>query len=85
MKNWIKELLYIVKNYKTDQKLVFKKIDVNRKRLEERIKKAEKIIKDRTDISADIHLKSCSRNQIIVTGRYGFESIRFVSFCWNPL
>lgn len=57
MIKWFKKLLFIVKNYDVDRTFVIN-----------RIEKAERIIKDRTDIHADVHYKS--GNQIVVIGRY---------------
>lgn len=57
MINFIKKMVYIVKNYDNDFK-----------HLTSRVNQAEKVIRDRTDIHADIHYKS--KNQIIAVGRY---------------
>lgn len=54
---WIKKLLAIVKNYEEDMG-----------RLNNRINYSEKLIRDRTDIAADINIKD--HNHIIVVGRY---------------
>ena len=69
MINWIQNLKeivashskldHIVKSYQTDIRV-----------LNNRMKEATDLIKDRTDISADVHLHGHNRNQIIVTGRY---------------
>jgi len=57
MTKWIKQLRKIVANY-----------DDDRARLLRKILAAEKVIRDRTNIHADICLES--PNQIIVIGRY---------------
>ena len=57
MISWIKKLIGIVKNYDSD-----------RETLRVRIAQAEQVIRDRTDVHADVHYKS--ENQIIVVGRY---------------
>ena len=55
--NWIKTLNYIINHY-----------DANFKWLKKEIKESMQIIKDRTNIHADIHYRSS--NQVIVVGRY---------------
>lgn len=57
MIKWLKELHFIVKYYRKHKEF-----------LEGEISSANKVIRDRTDIHADIHYKS--ENQIIVIGRY---------------
>ena len=57
MIKWINELLFIVKHYR--QHLAW---------LKNELASTNKILRDRTDIHADIHYKS--DNQIIVIGRY---------------
>ena len=57
MFKWIKELRFIVRNYRKHQTW-----------LENELAQTNKVIRDRTDIHADIHYKS--ENQIVVIGRY---------------
>jgi pentose-5-phosphate-3-epimerase len=59
MIKWVKKLLYIVENFDTCQRIMYK-----------RISNAENFIRERTDVSADVHLTNCNPNQIIVVGRY---------------
>jgi len=69
MLNWFKKLKEIVACHRQLMHLSGSYEDdlvwLNRK-----INAAEQIIKDRTDISADVHFHGHNRNQIIVTGRY---------------
>jgi len=71
--NWFKNLFYVVKDYHI-HKLVFNtNIDDLNKRmawLETQTSHAVNIIKERTEISADIRLRGPNRNQIIIIGRY---------------
>ena len=57
MINWIKELRFIVKHYRQHQAW-----------LENELASTNEVLRDRTDIHADIHYKS--DNQIVVIGRY---------------
>jgi len=59
MFKWFKKLRTIVVNY-----------DRDRERLYSQIKRAEKLIIDRTEIHADIHFKNKSKNTAIMIGRY---------------
>ena len=54
-----KQLLRIAGTYDRDHKFFIN-----------RIVQAENLIKDRTDISVDVHLKDYNPNQIMVAGRY---------------
>jgi len=57
MLKFLKKLLWIVKNY-----------DYHRALLGDRVTEATNIIRERTEVHADIHLKSPS--QVITIGRY---------------
>jgi hypothetical protein len=57
MIKWFKELLFVVRNYRQSQSW-----------LENELATTNKVIRERTDIHADIRYKS--ENQIIVVGRY---------------
>lgn len=66
MFEWFKKLKNIVSTYDKD----YKRLSEDYKYLYNRITEAEKLIKDRTTISADVVYSGPDRNQIIVTGRY---------------
>jgi len=64
--NWTKKLFYIVKNYDLDKIEVYGRIkDAN-----VRISDGVQLIKDRTNIHADVHNRLNNPTQIIVVGRY---------------
>lgn len=58
MIRWVKELIFIVKYYRQ-----------HKSALENELYRTNKVIRDRTDIHADINYKN--DNQIVVIGRYG--------------
>jgi len=70
MIKWFKKLFRIVKNYDTDRCEAAKTESAHRTRLHKQVREAKKYIRDRTDVSADVHFKDGARNTIIVTGRY---------------
>jgi len=74
MVKWFKKLLRIVKNYDADNVLAYTKTDTKlrelRASLHARIKTNEQFIRERTDVSADIHCREGAHNTIIVVGRY---------------
>lgn len=67
--NWFRKLKEIVATHKKLMEIVGD-YDAKHRRLFDRILAAEKVIKDRTNISTDIRYHGPDRNQIIVTGRY---------------
>ena len=69
MFNWFKKLREIIKAHKQIMRIVGS-YDSDHKWFVARLVQAENTIKDRTDISADVHFHGPNRNQIIVTGRY---------------
>jgi hypothetical protein len=65
MIKWLKNLFYIVKNYSYDQKRTIELLRVQR----EKMVALDKLIKERTNISADIgYLKGA--NYVILVGHY---------------
>ena len=78
MFNWIKGLRYIVANYRADTAKLdrditgleryIKLVEYDAKIALQRAKDAERIIKERTDLSADLHYTG--QDTVIVIGRY---------------
>ena len=66
---WWKKLREIVACHKMIMKIVGS-YDNDHRFFINRIVSAENMIKDRTDVSADVHLTNHNPNQIIVVGRY---------------
>lgn len=69
MIKWFKKLKEIVACHKQILKIVGS-YDRDHKWFISRITQAENMIRERTDISADVHMMNRNPNQIIVTGRY---------------
>lgn len=70
---WFKNLFYVVKNYKDDYSTMINDFNYVHEQMSwhhKEIKDATNLIKERTEISTDIHLRGHDRNQIIVVGRY---------------
>ncbi len=64
--NWFKKLFYIVNNY--DKDLAYTHALIQHCNSE--IKKGVQIIKDRTNIHADVHIHKNHPSEVIMIGRY---------------
>lgn len=64
--NWFKKLIYIVNNYDNDLSILSNRIHTCSLEIQEGVQ----LIKDRTNIHADIHLQYNHPSEIIVIGRY---------------
>ena len=64
--NWFKKLFYIVKHYDEDKIEMLDKI----RAADLRIRDGVQLIKDRTNIHADVHARLNHPTQIIAIGRY---------------
>jgi len=69
MVKYFKKLNELIKSHKQIMRVVGS-YDNDHKWFMSRLTQAENLIKDRTDISANVHFHGRNRNQIIVTGRY---------------
>lgn len=64
--NWFKRLIYIVNNYDENYSMAMQKVRKN----ELEVADAVKIIKERTSLDADIHMKLNAPTQVVLIGRY---------------
>ena len=64
--NWFKKLFYIIKHYDEDKIEIFDKIQSANLRIRDGVQ----LIKDRTNIHADVHARLNSPTQVIAIGRY---------------
>lgn len=64
--NWFKRLSYIVNHYDQDKIEMLSKLNYAEKKAAE----AVQVIKERTNIHADVHVKLNNPTQVIAIGRY---------------
>lgn len=70
MVKWIKNLLRIVESYDVNRANDIRRQEANFKTVCNQVAQAKEYIRERTDVSADVHFNQYARNYIIVTGRY---------------
>ena len=64
--NWFKKLIYIVNNYDKNLSMAMRQVRKN----ELEVTEAVNLIKERTSLSADVHMKMNAPTQVILIGRY---------------
>lgn len=70
---WFKKLFYIIKYYDIEHETIKNRLYelyIETQRATKKSQEAVRIIRERTEVSADLHLTGSDRNQVIVVGRY---------------
>ncbi len=70
MINWIKKLLRIVRDYDSNLSAIKDRQETENNTMRRVLVEGIRLIKERTDISANVNLGNRSPNQVIVIGRY---------------